>query len=51
MNTSLLTTKLYIPPLRQELLSRPRLTERLIAGPIRTLTLISAGGSREVYHA
>ena len=27
MNTSLLTTKLYIPPLRQELVSRPRLLE------------------------
>jgi LuxR family maltose regulon positive regulatory protein len=38
----LLTTKLYIPPLRQEMLSRPRLIERLNAGLVRKLTLISA---------
>ncbi len=42
MNTPLLTTKLYIPPLRQELVSRPRLIERLNAGLVRKLTLISA---------
>ena len=40
--TPLLTTKLYIPPLRQELVSRPRLIERLNAGLDRKLTLISA---------
>ena len=42
MTTSLLTTKLYIPPLRPEMVSRPRLIERLNAGPHRKLTLISA---------
>jgi LuxR family maltose regulon positive regulatory protein len=40
--TPLLTTKLYIPPLRQEMVSRPRLVERLNAGLDRKLTLISA---------
>jgi LuxR family maltose regulon positive regulatory protein len=39
---SLLQTKLYIPPIRQELVSRPRLIERLNAGLNRKLTLISA---------
>ena len=38
----LLTTKLYIPPVRPELVSRPRLTERLNAGLHRKLTLVSA---------
>jgi LuxR family maltose regulon positive regulatory protein len=40
----LLTTKLYIPPVRPELVSRPRLIERLNQGPRsgRKLTLISA---------
>jgi len=50
MSTPLLTTKLYIPPvrpdpstgLRARLVSRPRLTERLNAGLHRKLTLISA---------
>jgi len=42
MVTSLLRTKLYIPPLRPELISRPRLIERLNAGLHRKLTLISA---------
>ena len=48
MTTPLLTTKLYIPPLRPELVSRPRLIERLNAGLghnhsfARKLTLISA---------
>jgi LuxR family maltose regulon positive regulatory protein len=40
--TPLLTTKLYIPPVRPELVSRPRLIERLNAGLHRKLTLISA---------
>jgi len=40
--TPLLTTKLYIPPVRPELVPRPRLTERLDAGLHRKLTLISA---------
>ena len=44
----ILQTKLYIPPIRPELVSRPRLIERLNAGlPTRggfprALTLISA---------
>jgi LuxR family maltose regulon positive regulatory protein len=39
---SLLTTKLYIPPPRPNLVPRPRLIERLDAGLHRKLTLISA---------
>lgn len=42
MTAPLLTTKLYIPPIRAELVSRPRLIERLNAGLDRKLTLISA---------
>ena len=44
MTTPLLTTKLYIPPLRPELVPRPRLIERLNTGlrSGRKLTLISA---------
>ena len=38
----LLQTKLYIPPVRPELVSRPRLIERLNAGLHRKLTLVSA---------
>ena len=40
----ILQTKLYIPPIRPELVSRPRLIERLNAGlPAgRKLTLVSA---------
>lgn len=38
----LLTTKLYIPPTRLELVPRPRLMERLNEGLHRKLTLISA---------
>jgi LuxR family maltose regulon positive regulatory protein len=38
----LLTTKLYIPPIRRELVPRPRLIERLNAGLDRKLTLVSA---------
>ena len=38
----LLTTKLYIPPVRAELVSRPRLIERLNTRLHRKLTLISA---------
>ena len=47
METPLLQTKLYIPPLRPELVPRPRLIERLNAslrrsgGFARKLTLIS----------
>ena len=39
---SLLATKLYIPPIRPELVSRPRLIARLNEGFNRKLTLISA---------
>ncbi len=42
MATPLLTTKLYVPPVRPGLVSRPRLIERLNAGLDRKLTLISA---------
>ncbi len=42
MAAPLLATKLYIPPVRSELVSRPRLIERLNAGVDRKLTLISA---------
>jgi len=42
MVTPLLRTKLYIPPVRPELVPRPRLVERLQAGFDRRLTLISA---------
>jgi len=42
MPTPLLQTKLYIPPVRPNLVSRPRLIERLNAGLHRKLTLISA---------
>jgi LuxR family maltose regulon positive regulatory protein len=42
MTTSLLTTKLYIPPLPVELVSRPRLIDQLNAAMRRKLTLISA---------
>jgi len=38
----LLRTKLYIPPIRPELVSRSRLIERLEAGLYRKLTLVSA---------
>jgi len=42
MSVQLLTTKLYIPPVRPESVSRPRLVERLKAGLGRKLTLVSA---------
>jgi LuxR family maltose regulon positive regulatory protein len=42
MATPLLQTKLYIPPVRLELVPRPRLIERLNAGLHHKLTLISA---------
>ena len=40
--TTILTTKLYIPPPRPKLVTRPRLTERLKNGLAGKLTLISA---------
>ncbi|TMD72014.1 MAG: hypothetical protein E6I97_17960 [Chloroflexi bacterium] len=42
MSTPILATKLYIPPLRPHVVSRPRLLERLNEGLHRNLTLISA---------
>ncbi len=44
MTSPLVTTKLYIPPLRPELVPRPRLIERLDEGvrQDRKLTLVSA---------
>lgn len=42
MPIQLLKTKLYIPPLRSELVPRPHLIERLHEGLNRKLTLISA---------
>ncbi len=42
MSSPLLTTKLHIPPVRPELITRPRLVRRLNAGLHRKLTLISA---------
>lgn len=42
MTTPLLATKLYVPPVRPGLVSRPRLIERLNEGLDRKLTLISA---------
>jgi ATP/maltotriose-dependent transcriptional regulator MalT len=38
----LLVTKLYIPPVRHNLVSRPRLTARMNDGLRRALTLVSA---------
>src|SRR6266516_7386417 len=42
MPTPILATKLYIPPLRPNVVSRPRLLERLNEGLHRKLILISA---------
>ncbi|MBK9943831.1 MAG: helix-turn-helix transcriptional regulator [Kouleothrix sp.] len=42
MSIPLLATKLYIPPLRPNVVARPRLVERLHEGRQRRLTLISA---------
>ena len=42
MVDAILTTKLYIPPARSELVSRPRLIDRLTDGLTRKLILISA---------
>ncbi len=42
MSTTILTTKLYIPPLRSKLVFRPRLIQRLKEGMHGKLTLISA---------
>ncbi len=42
MSTPILTTKLYLPRLRPNVVSRPRLLERLNEGLYRKLTLVSA---------
>jgi LuxR family maltose regulon positive regulatory protein len=42
LSGSFLTTKLYVPPIRPDLVSRPRLVERLDAGLGAKLTLVSA---------
>src|SRR5438309_3364746 len=42
MPTPILAMKLYIPPLRPSVVSRPRLIERLNEGLHRKLTLIAA---------
>ena len=42
MSTTILSTKLYIPPLRSKVVLRPNLIERLNEGLHRKLTLISA---------
>lgn len=42
MSASIITTKLYIPPLKPILVPRPRLIKRLNEGLNRKLTLISA---------
>jgi LuxR family maltose regulon positive regulatory protein len=42
MHQTLLTTKLYFPPARSSLVSRPRLVDRLQAGLCGPLTLVSA---------
>ena len=42
MVDAILTTKLYVPPARSELVSRPRLIDRLTEGLTRKLILISA---------
>jgi LuxR family maltose regulon positive regulatory protein len=42
MSVSLLTTKLFFPPVRDKLIPRPRLMERLSAGLRGPLTLIAA---------
>src|SRR3982751_6127200 len=42
MSTPILTTKLYIPPPRPNVVRRSRLTERLNAGLHRKLILIAA---------
>jgi len=42
MAMPLLTTKLYIPRARPDLVSRPRLVKRLNEGMTRKLTLVSA---------
>ena len=42
MPTPILATKLFIPPLRTNIVPRPHLTERMKEGKFHKLTLISA---------
>ena len=42
MSITLLNTKLYIPPIRSDLVARPRLVERLESNMDRKITLVSA---------
>lgn len=42
MSIPILAAKLYIPPPRPNVILRPRLIERLSAGPHRKLTLVAA---------
>jgi LuxR family maltose regulon positive regulatory protein len=42
LSITLLNTKLYIPPVRSDLVARPRLVERLESNVDRKLTLVSA---------
>jgi LuxR family transcriptional regulator, maltose regulon positive regulatory protein len=44
MSVSLLSTKIHIPPLRPNGISRPRLTERLLAGPKRPGSFVLLSG-------
>jgi LuxR family maltose regulon positive regulatory protein len=42
MTSPLLATKLFVPRLRRELVSRPRLVKQIIEGLARKVTLVSA---------
>ena len=42
MDTPLLSTKLFVPPVRPGLVARPRLVERLKSALTNPLTLVSA---------
>ena len=42
MVDAILTTQLYIPPARPQVVSRPRLIDLLTEGPTRKLTVVSA---------
>ncbi|HSI66177.1 MAG TPA: LuxR C-terminal-related transcriptional regulator [Planococcus sp. (in: firmicutes)] len=44
MSVSLLSTKLYIPPLRAHAIARPRLTKKLLSGGHRPGTIILISG-------
>ena len=46
MVDAILTTKLYVPPVRSQMVSRPRLIDCLTEGLKRKLTVISAPAGR-----